>query len=100
MKPDRAEVLATEALARWQSLFEPDWPRTGDALYVLGYIAALRDNQQEAERWFTATLEWARAIGADLFTAMALEALGNVRPGAGRPASSGAVVRRELGSRP
>jgi DNA-binding CsgD family transcriptional regulator/tetratricopeptide (TPR) repeat protein len=73
---DRAEVLATEALARWQALIEPDWPRTGDAFYVLGYIAALRDNQQEAERWFTAALEWARAIGADLVTAMALEALG------------------------
>jgi non-specific serine/threonine protein kinase len=73
---DRAEVLATEALARWQALTEPDWPRTGDAFYVLGYIAMLRDNQQEAERWFTATQEWARAIGADLLTAAALEALG------------------------
>jgi predicted ATPase/DNA-binding CsgD family transcriptional regulator len=73
---DRAEALATEALARWQALIEPDWPRTGDALYVLGYIEALRDNPQEAERWFTATLEWARAIGTDPLTATALEALG------------------------
>ena len=73
---DRAEVLATEALARWQALTEPNWPRTGDAFFVLGYIAALRDNQDEAERWFTATQKWARAIGADLLTAVALEALG------------------------
>ena len=36
----------------------------------------MRDNQLEAERWFTAALEWARTIGADLVAAIALEALG------------------------
>jgi DNA-binding CsgD family transcriptional regulator len=57
-------------------LTDPEWSRTGDALYLLGYIAALRGNQEEAEKWFTALLEWARAIGAVPVTAAALEALG------------------------
>jgi predicted ATPase/DNA-binding CsgD family transcriptional regulator len=82
---DRAEALASEALARWQALTDPVWSRTGDALYVLGYIAALRDNQEEAERWFTALLEWARAIGAVPVTAAALEALGTCAREQGDP---------------
>src|SRR5215207_6301117 len=93
---DRAEALATEALARWQALSEPDWPRTGDAFYVLGYIAALRDYQQEAERWFTASLEWARAIGADPVTAVALEALGTSAREQGDPRRAAQLFAESL----
>ncbi len=73
---DHAEALATEALTRWRELNDPDWHRTGAAHYVLGHIASLRDDQDEAEAQFTASLAYARVIGADMWVAAALEALG------------------------
>ena len=73
---ERAETLATEALARWQALSDPDWHRVGDAHYILGHIASLRGDQDTAEGQFAASLTLARAVGADLCEASVLEALG------------------------
>jgi tetratricopeptide (TPR) repeat protein len=73
---DRAKALATESLAWWRALAEPDWRRTGDALFALGYIASLRGHQHEAEARFTEGLVVARALGADISIAVGLESLG------------------------
>jgi predicted ATPase/DNA-binding CsgD family transcriptional regulator len=73
---DRAEALGREALARWHALADSGWTRTSDVLGLLGFIAALRDDQAEAETRFTAMLEWGREHAADLVIASALEGLG------------------------
>jgi predicted ATPase/DNA-binding CsgD family transcriptional regulator len=75
-KLDRAKPLAMHSLALSRSVADPKWCGTEDVLFVLGYIASLGGDQEEAEAWFTETLAAARAIGADWSVASALEALG------------------------
>jgi predicted ATPase/DNA-binding XRE family transcriptional regulator len=82
---DRAEALATEALARWQAMPDRGQSRIGDALYILGYIASLRGDQAAAEARFLEALDWGRALGADLFAAVVLEALGTCVREQGNP---------------
>jgi non-specific serine/threonine protein kinase len=73
---DHAKKLAMDSLVLSRSLTDPRWCGTEDVLYVLGYIASLGGDQEEAETRFTETLTAARAVGADSSVASALEALG------------------------
>jgi tetratricopeptide (TPR) repeat protein len=93
---DRAQALATEALARWSALADSGWWRTSEALSVLGYIAALRGDQDEAETRFTEMLDLARAVGADLATARALEHLGTCARERGDPRRAAALYAESL----
>jgi predicted ATPase len=93
---DRAQALATEALARWRALADSGWWRTSEALSVLGYIAALRGDQDEAETRFTEMLDLARAVGADLATARALEHLGTCARERGDPRRAAALYAESL----
>ena len=71
---DQAEQHLTVALDGWRKRDEPAW--IVDALYLLGYAAALRAEHGRAEMLFAEGLAVARALGSNLQSAFGLEALG------------------------